>query len=168
MENVSLVFMFLEVLSVVCLMESGFLELFKTLLSYKAEWIFAQGSIHRAHMRQCKCGGDIYLLCECAGLTRVLLTSEDAGFSSKLVLGAFTDGSGSFIFLFSNKSTCRHVCPGACTYTSSNRCQPVLSKTAKNCSCFEWQLWCRKFHSCNQNVDNPVSAIATEWPQSPF
>lgn len=88
------------------------LEPFTTLSSFKAQWIFVQSSFHRVRTPRCKCWGDASLFGECAGLTRVLITSEAAGFSRKLALGASMDGSGSFIFLLSNRSTCRPVCPG--------------------------------------------------------
>lgn len=45
---------------------------------------------------------------------------------------------------------------------NNNSCWPMLCRTGKNCSYFEWQQLCSKFHSCNQKVYDLINTTATE------
>lgn len=104
----------------------------------------------------------IFICCERVDLIFVRRTSEAAGFSNKLTPGDFMDGSGSFIFCLSKRSTCMHVCPHTYPCTNISSCWPLLCKTGKSCSYLEWQLMRSRSHSCNQKVDDLFSATATK------
>lgn len=79
-----------------------------------------------------------------------------------MCLVTFVGGSGSLIyFFFLFRYQHMHIKVSlTCLYTNNNSCWSILCKTGKNCSYFEWQWLCNKFH---QKVDDLVSTKPQSW-----
>lgn len=85
----------------VCLFTGKWLlKPFRTLSSLKAQWIFVQSSFHRVRTPRCKCWGDTSLFGECAGLTRVLITSRLLGFPGNVPWELLGTEVGALFFSF--------------------------------------------------------------------